>query len=313
MSTNRFNRTRWLVASAALLVGLSACSAGGTPDSDAAPDAGEAGGEAGESTEPDSDAPLADLLPDDVREKGTIVWAVEPYYPPFTQSSDDESETVGINIDLAEEMSALLGVTPEVNAGSFDGLIPGIMSERYDVGIATMADTSERREQVDFIDYFQSGTAIFVAPDNPLGVQSMDDLCGHTVGAVKGTFQVDDGEAQAQRCSEEGKEELDLQVFNEQAGMLLALSSGRSDAMLMDYVAGSYAATTEGGGAFEMTGEIADPQRKGMIVSKDRTELRDAVQEAMQELVENGRYLEILEDWDQKDGALETITINDGN
>jgi len=304
---------RWLALPTAILLAATGCTV-----SDGDPEGSENGGntaedEAGESADNVGDAPLADLLPEDIKEKGHIVWAVEPYYPPFTLSSDDESETVGINVDLAEEMSELFGVSAEINAGSFDGLIPGILSERYDVGIATMADTEERREQVDFIDYFQSGTAIFVGPGNPHGINSMDDLCGLTVGAVKGTFQVDDGEAQVEECASSGADVLDLDVFNEQAGMLLALSSGRSDAMLMDYVAGSYAATTEGGDAFEMTGEIADPQRKGMIVSKDREDLRDAVATAMQELVDNGRYLEILEDWDQADGELDEITINDGN
>src|SRR5690625_3065883 len=64
-------------------------------------------------------------LPEGVASEGKIVWAVEPYYPPFTLSDDDGGELVGINIDLAHEMSELLGVEAEVVAGSFDGLIPG--------------------------------------------------------------------------------------------------------------------------------------------------------------------------------------------
>lgn|SRR5699024_271259 len=101
-------------------------------------------------------------LPEGVASQGKIVWAVEPYYPPFTLSDDDGGELVGINIDLAHEMSDRLGVEAEIVAGSFDGLIPGVQSQRYDVAIATMADTEPRREQVDFIDYFQSGSAVFV-------------------------------------------------------------------------------------------------------------------------------------------------------
>lgn len=251
------------------------------------------------------------VLPEKVVEQGKIVWAVEPYYPPFTLSDDGGGELVGINIDLAHEMSELLGVEAEIVAGSFDGLIPGVQSKRYDVAIATMADTEPRREQVDFIDYFQSGSAVFVAEGAENGVGGMDDLCGYAVGVVKGTFEVEDAEEQSDICVDRGDGPLDIQIFNEQAGMLLSLRSGRSDAMLMDYVAGSYAATTEGGTAFEIVGDIAAPKRKGMIFDKSNDQLRDAVQGAMQELMDEGRYLEILEEWDQEGGAIEVATLND--
>ena len=251
-------------------------------------------------------------LPKGVASEGKIVWAVEPYYPPFTLSDDDGGELVGINIDFAHEMSELLGVEAEVVAGSFDGLIPGVQSQRYDVAIATMADTEPRREQVDFIDYFQSGSAVFVSEGSDSGINGMDDLCGHTVGVVKGTFEVEDAEEQSDVCVERGEDPLDIQIFNEQAGMLLSLRSGRSDAMLMDYVAGNYAATTEGGTAFELVGDIAAPKRKGMIFDKSNDQLRDAVQQVMQELMDNGRYMEILEEWDQEGGAIDIATLNDG-
>ena len=48
-----------------------------------------------------------------------------------------------------------------------------------------------------------------------------------------------------------------------------------------------------------------------MIFDKENTRLRDAVQEAMQELMDNGRYMEILEEWDQTGGAIDTATLND--
>ena len=251
-------------------------------------------------------------LPEGVASQGKIVWAVEPYYPPFTLSDDDGGELVGINIDLAHEMSDRLGVEAEIVAGSFDGLIPGVQSQRYDVAIATMADTEPRREQVDFIDYFQSGSAVFVSEGSDSGINGMDDLCGHTVGVVKGTFEVEDAEEQSDTCVERGEDPLDIQIFNEQAGMLLSLRSGRSDAMLMDYVAGNYAATTEGGTAFEIVGDIAAPKRKGMIFDKSNDQLRDAVQQVMQELMDYGRYMEILEEWDQEGGAIDIATLNDG-
>jgi len=304
---NTRRRSAWRKASATvsivLLFFLAACS--GSDDND------EQSGNSNAESKKDSD--LAAMLPDDVQQEGSITWSMEPFYPPFSLSEGDSNEVQGINVDLAHELSALFGVEANIQPGKFDGLIPGIQSERIDVGIATMADTKERRGKVDFVDYFQSGTAIFVKPENPAGINAMSDLCGKQVGVVKGTFQVNDAEAQNERCQKNGNEAMDIQVFDKQAGMLLALKSGRSEVMLMDYVAGSYAATTEGGDAFVQTGDIEDPQRKGMIVSKDRPELRDALQAAMQKLVENGRYEEVLEEWDQTGGALDTITINDGN
>ena len=245
-----------------VVLALSACGANGTGnEGDIQGENGAGSSSGGEATDKDAGA-LAHLVPDELSDKNKIVWAVEPYYPPFTLSSDDESELVGINMDLAEEMSHLLGVEYEVIAGSFDGLIPGVNSGRYDVAIATMADTAERREEVDFIDYFQSGSAVFVAEGTNHDIASIEDLCGYSVGVVKGTFEVEDAEEQSEACASQGEDELDIQVFNEQAGMLLSLESGRSDAMLMDYVAGNYAATTEGGKKFTSVGDITDPKRR---------------------------------------------------
>ncbi|WP_194928743.1 ABC transporter substrate-binding protein [Pseudactinotalea sp. HY158] len=291
-------KTKGRRATLMVVVALAASACGGVPESDPVADRTAA-----------ARGPSA-LLPDDVREDGVIHWGVEPYFPPFTMSGDDDQTVVGINVDLADELSAVLGVESDVIPGSFDGLIPGIQSERYDIGIATMADTAERREQVDFIDYFENGSGIFVRIDSPLGIEHLADLCGHVVGVVKGTYQVGDAEDQADRCADDGLGQLEVQVFNEQAAMILALTSGRTEAMLMEDVAGLYAATAAGS-EFEITGEVQDPKRSGMIVSKDRPELRAAVQAAMQQLMDRGRYLEILESWGQEGGAIGVATLND--
>lgn len=251
-------------------------------------------------------------LPPSVEETGVIVWGTEPYYPPFQMAGDEDGEVIGLDIDLIEEITARLGLEYEILLGTFDGFIPGIKANRYDIVIDAMADTEERRKEVNFIDYFQAGSAIFAAPENASDITEMDQLCGKSVAALKATFQVEDAEAQSEKCESDGEGPIDIQVYPEQGAVNLAVTSGRADAMLMDSAMGQYVAK-EAGDQFVITSEPTDPKRKGIIVAKENVGLMLAVQEALQEMIDDGTYQEIFERWDQAAGVIPEATINDGN
>ncbi len=255
------------------------------------------------------DERLAAMVPADLRAKGSIVVATEPFYPPFQYAGADNQTLVGLDIDLGAALGEILGIEFKFVGAKFDEIIPGIQAKRYDISIDAMADTAERQKIVDFIDYFQSGSAIFVPSSSTANVKDMAGLCGRKVGAVKGTFQVEDAEAQAAKCAPDKK--MEVLVFPDQSAMILAISSDRVDAILMDSAVGNYLAQ-QAHGKFKQVGDLTKTRRKGIVVPKGATGLRDAIQGAVQKLIDDGTYAAILKKYNEGSGALTKATINDG-
>ncbi len=251
---------------------------------------------------PAKDAKLAAMIPAALRAKGSITAATEP----------DNETLVGLDIDLGKALGQVLGIKITFVPAKFDAIIPGLEARRYDISIDAMADTPARRKQVDFIDYFQSGSALFVPAAGTAPIASLDDLCGYKVGVVKGTFQVEDAEAQAAKCKSAGGKTLEVDVFPDQSAMIHAISSGRVDAIMMDSAVGNHLAK-EAKGKFKQTGGLTKAKRKGIAVPKGETALREALQGALQKLIDDGTYAAILESYNQGAGAIPKATINDGD
>ncbi|HXU54193.1 MAG TPA: ABC transporter substrate-binding protein [Casimicrobiaceae bacterium] len=260
---------------------------------------------------PAKDEKLAAMVPAELRARGAAVVATEPFFPPFQFAGADNQTLVGLNIDLGAALGDVLGLKITFVPAKFDEIIPGMQAKRYDFSIDAMADTPERRKQIDFVDYFQSGSALFVPAASTAKITDMAGLCGHGVGVVKGTFQVDDAEAQAAKCAAGGGKKLEVSVFPDQSAMILAVTSARVDAILMDSAVGNYLAQ-EAHGKFKQSGELTKPKRKGIAVPKSSPTLRDALQGAMQKLIDDGTYTAILKKYNQTAGALPKATINDG-
>ncbi|MFH8651075.1 transporter substrate-binding domain-containing protein, partial [Streptomyces tendae] len=115
-----------------------------------------------------SNAPLADKLPKDIRDKGVIKVGSDIAYPPV-EFKDKSGNTVGIDPDLGEALGKQLGVKFEFENGTFDTLLGGLRSKRYQIAMSAMTDTKNRQEGideetgkkvgdgVDFVDYFTAG------------------------------------------------------------------------------------------------------------------------------------------------------------
>ncbi|MGH7190632.1 MAG: ABC transporter substrate-binding protein, partial [Acetobacteraceae bacterium] len=229
---------------------------------------------------------LAAMLPADLRARGSITIATEPLFPPFQYTGSDNRTLVGLDIDLGDALGQVLGMKMHFVGAKFDEIIPGLEAKRYELSIDAMADTAARRKKVDFVDYFQSGSALFVRSSESAGITSPGLLCGHKVGVVKGTFQVEDAEAEAANCAASGGRKLAVLVFPDQASMILAISSGRVDAILMDSAVGNYLARVAHG-EFRQVGSLTKAKRKGIVIPKGETGLRDAIQGAMQKLIDD--------------------------
>ncbi|MGP3969603.1 ABC transporter substrate-binding protein [Streptomyces sp. 6N223] len=301
-----------LIAAGALLLG--AC--GDQTDDGESGDSGGTGGGASEETQ-DAQSDLHAMLPQEIQDAGEIVVGSDIAYPPI-EFIDENDEIAGIDPDIGEALGEVLGVDFTFENGTFDGLILGMNNGRYDIIMSAMTDTKERQEGAsadaggggaDFVNYFQAGSAILVAKGNPEGVQGVDDLCGLTVAAQQGTANEALVEEQQDACDEP----IDPVINEVDTDSITALQNGRADAVITDYPVALYNELTAGDGElFEVVGDQIDAAPYGIAVPKDQTELSDALQAAVQEIMDNGTYAEILQEWNAETGAIDEATVNAG-
>ncbi|MCZ0981254.1 ABC transporter substrate-binding protein [Streptomyces diastatochromogenes] len=264
-------------------------------------------------------APLFSKLPADIQKSGVIKVGTDASYAPMEYT--DGGKIVGIDPDIAQALGKQLGVRLEFVSGTFDGLITSIYSGRQQLIMSAMTDNKKRQEGlddngkkigkgIDFVDYFSSGVSLLVKKGNPQGVNSLDDLCGKTVAVQRGTIYEDTFKAQAAKC---GDKKLTIQAFDTDAEAQTRVKAGGAVADLNDYPVASYIAKTSGGGKdFEVTGNQSDVGLFGIGVSKENTQLRDAVKEALDAIIKDGSYAEVLKKWNVEDSAVKSATVNAG-
>lgn len=255
----------------------------------------------------DQGAPLASLLPQDVRDKGTLAVGSDIAYPPVESFASDNKTPIGIDPDLAKELGKKLGVTFSFQNATFDGLITSLTSKRIDVIMSAMSDNKKRQASIDFVDYFIVGTSIIVKKGNPQGIKSPDDFCGKTVALQRGTTQDDVAEAQKKKCGSKG---LNILKFDTDPEALLQVKQGRAVADMNDFPVAAF--TVSKSSDFEIVGEQIEAGPYGIGVRKEDTQLRDAIQKALQALIDDGTYQRILQKWNVTAGAVKTATINAG-
>jgi polar amino acid transport system substrate-binding protein len=194
--------------------------------------------------------------------------------------------------------------------GTFDGLITSLRARRIDLIMSAMSDTPERQKSIDFVDYFTAGTSILVKKGNPEKIGTLDDFCGKTIALQRGTTQEDVAKAQQAKCTAAGKP-LKVLTFDRDTEALLQVKQGRAVADMNDFPVAAYNAKTSGGGNdFEVVGEQIEAGPYGIGVRKQDTPIRDVLQKALQALVDNGEYAKVLEKWNVKQGAIDSITVN---
>ncbi len=214
-----------------------------------------------------------------------------------------------MDVDLVKAIAGLMGVTASVSNQPFDSIIPGLAAGKYNLGMSSFTDTKEREKTVDFVTYATAGESFFVKADGGPTINSIDDLCGHKVGAEKGTTEADDATAQSKKCTDAGKPGVSVSVFPDENGVNLALSSGRVDVGFADTPVADYA-VKQSGGQFKLSPapSIANAPY-GIAMAKD-SGLQQPVLAAVKALIADGTYKQILDYWGLQSIAISNPTIN---
>jgi polar amino acid transport system substrate-binding protein len=252
-------------------------------------------------------SPSAVPGPERVKEAGTLITCTDMANPPFASYAEDGTTLEGFDVDIAAEIARRWGVTSTFyDSVEFDFLIRDLRAGSCDLVIGDMTSTfGDRAEQVDFVDYLRTWTAFFVAPGNPKGITTTDDLAGTSIAVDPGFSS----EASLQAASDElvaaGKPAIDI-ITTTMSDERWAeeLVAGRVDALAGDSVQAVYRVDEPPyAGASEIGGPPLDPQPIGIAVRKDDTGMKEAVAGAIDAMYADGTMQTIVEKWGMTDAV----------
>lgn len=239
---------------------------------------------------------------------GPLIVGTDPTHPPH-DFLDENGELVGWENEFILEVAKELGREVEYKSASFDALIPGLTSGRYDLVFANMGVTAERLEVLDMVTAFAGGQAFLVHAGSGLELPTLDELCGHSVGVTRGSTQADLAAEQSQKCTEDGKEPVEIKFYQTGDQIILAVESKRVDTYwTAGPIAQYYASQPKS--VLAVGGEVPGTRGISAIALPKDSELTDDVHGAVQSLIDDGTYMEILEKWKLQDNAIETSEIN---
>lgn len=254
------------------------------------------------------DAAAVALLPADVVEGGILSMGTDAEYPP-NEYKDSSGKPVGWGVELAEAVAAKLGLEPAWEILPFDSILPRIEEGTLLMGASSFTDNLERQKTVDFVNYLNAGS-MWAAP---VGSDvDPDNACGLTVAVQSGTVQhTDELPARSDKCIAEGKDAITILPFDGQPEVTNAVVNGQAEAFSADFPV-TLDAVNQLAGELETVGEMFDTSPYGFATMKGG-EMTKAVQAALQSLMDDGTYLEILTKAGVEDGAIDEATINAGS
>ncbi|MEU4159653.1 ABC transporter substrate-binding protein [Actinoplanes sp. NPDC026670] len=258
-----------------------------------------------------TDPALHAKLPEAVRTRGFLRLVTDASYAPMEYFAADGRTIIGFEPDLAAALGQVLGIRVEMVVGVFSTALDEVSAGTYDGVLASMTDTADRRDRADFVNYFSTGTSILVQRGNPNAITDLDDLCGHSVAAEKGTIQEAMLERTGKTC---GSAPLTIVSLPTNADALMELRLGRVAAVLQDYPPAAYLTTDDRTSAFfELASDRQyEPGLFGIAVNRNNGALRDCLRDALQLLIDSGTYRELLLRWELTGSGVSKATVNGG-
>ncbi|MCZ4271850.1 transporter substrate-binding domain-containing protein [Maritalea porphyrae] len=222
---------------------------------------------------------------DTLKEKGVIRIAMSGAYPPFN-FVNEENQVVGFDPAVGTEIAKRMGLEAEIVTTAWDGIIGGLLANKYDAIVGSMTITAERDEVVDFVGpYYSDKRAIFTKPGSD--IKSLADLDGKKVGLTLGETHEDWARAKGYSIS----------TYKGLPELLLELENGRVDAIVNDSIAAILAMSAKG----QQFAMFDDPETKpfgaGIAIREGNPALAEAMQKALDSMMEDGTYLALAEKW----------------
>lgn len=221
-----------------------------------------------------------------IQNRGTVSFAMSGQYPPFN-FVNESNQLSGFDVEICGAIATLIEVEPRPLSTAWDGIIAGLLTNRFDLICGSMAITEARLESIDFSDpYYRSGAQLFVKKDSPL--LNATDLEGKRIGVTLGTTY--------EEWVRENLPTADVRTYKGVPDMLLEVMNNRIDGFITDRIVGAMA-IDERNAPIQMAGSLLYEERMGIALRQGNPELKQAINAALQAIKEDGTYRDISMKW----------------
>ena len=270
-----------LMTAAALVLSLAAC--GSTASSAASSEAASpeaASSDAASSSEAASETETAELS---TVEPGKLIMSTNAAFPPYEMTTDS-GEFEGIDIETAQAIADKLGLELQIDDMDFDAALLAVQQGKSDMVMAGVTVTDERQNVMDFTDSYATGIqSIIVKEDSDIA--SVDDLAGKKIGTQRGTTGY-------LYCSDDFGDE-NVVAYDNGLTAVQMLNNGQVDCVVIDNAPAKEFIAANPGLKLLDTAYVEESYAIG--VGKGNTELKDAINTALEELKADGTLQAIVD------------------
>ncbi|MER5889267.1 ABC transporter substrate-binding protein [Streptomyces sp. NPDC001941] len=259
------------------------------------------------------DAAAAAKVPEAVRKRGTLRLGTNTgSVPPLSFYATDDKTLIGVESDIATLVSDALGLKPEFEAVSWENLFVGLDSGKFDGVFSNVTVTEERKDKYDFATYRLDSLAFEAKKGGDWKVKGPADVAGKTIAVGSGTNQEKILVDWSEQNTKAGRKPVTIKYFQNASDYYLALQSGRIDAYLGPNPTAAYHVAAAGqteiigqfsGGGAAVQGKIAATTKKG-------SGLAAAYQAALDHVIEDGTYAQVLKRWGLSNEAVPRSELN---
>ena len=269
-----------LMTAAALVLSLAAC--GSTASSAASSEAASSDAASSEtaSSEAASETETAELS---TVEPGKLIMSTNAAFPPYEMTTDS-GEFEGIDIETAQAIADKLGPELQIDDMDFDAGLLAVQQGKSDMVMAGVTVTDERQNVMDFTDSYATGIqSIIVKEDSDIA--SVDDLAGKKIGTQRGTTGY-------LYCSDDFGDE-NVVAYDDGLTAVQMLNNGQVDCVVIDNAPAKEFIAANPGLKLLDTAYVEESYAIG--IGKGNTELKDAINTALEELKADGTLQAIVD------------------
>lgn len=238
---------------------------------------------------------------------GVLKIGSQQSYIPGEFFPEGEDQVQGFGVDFVDEIAGRLGLETEWVQVDYSAIITGLQSNQFDMGSGGMSPNPERLEQVDMVGYFQSGATFILRKADDGMYADAQSLCGKTIGMLEGSSTL---EAAVEKENETCDAPIDIEYYTSTPLGLQGLLSNRIEAYTPD-VAQTQFIVKENPEDFVPIGDYTLVDYLiNYTFTKENTQLRDAVYEQLQAMMDDGTYQRILDEWGITAGGLTKPALN---
>ena len=214
--------------------------------------------------------------------EGKLTMATNAHFPPYEYYEGDK--IIGIDAEVAGKIAEKLGLELEIADIEFDSIVPGVQTNKYDMGMAGMTVTDERKKKVNFSTSYAKGVQVVIVPEDS-DIKSLDDLKGKIIGVQQSTT----GDIY---ISDEFGEENTLKYPNGNIAVEALKNQKVACVVIDNEPAKAFVAKNEG---LKILDTPYDEEDYAICFSKDNEELQKKVNDALEELIADGTLQSIVD------------------